>query len=177
MRNERPLNEREAAAVLWAVEHFRHYVWGRRFEIVTDCSALIWLFKSQNLSPKLRRWALRLMEYDMELEWREGSKHYLPDALSRLPRLDGPENDIDVSFPGESPTALTSRGPQGPVLDGIPLKDMGVEEIKYRDKETGSTPKCPVALAAFVNTEVGMVNFAEMILGVWLTRFMSGKNT
>lgn len=50
--------EREAAAVLWAVEHFRHYLWGRRFTLVTDCSALTWLFKSQHLSPKLYRWAL-----------------------------------------------------------------------------------------------------------------------
>ena len=130
---KRAPTEREAAAVLWAVEHFRHYVWGRRFKLITDCSALIWLFKSQNLSPKLHRWALRLMEYDMDLEWREGRKHHLPDALSRLPRFDQPARDIDVSFPGDTPTALTCRGPRGPVLDGIPLKDLGVSEIDYQD--------------------------------------------
>ena len=31
---------------------------------------------------------------------------------------------------------------------------MGVEEIDYRDKETDCTPKCPVILAAFANTEI-----------------------
>lgn len=131
---KRSPTEREAAAILWAVEHFRHYLWGRRFKFVTDCSALIWLFNTQNLSPKLHRWTLRLIEYSMDLEWREGRKHHLPDALSRLPRFDQPVRDIDVSFPGESPTALSYRGPQGPVLDGIPLSDMGVDEIDYQDE-------------------------------------------
>lgn len=51
----------------------------------------IWLFESQDIPPKLHRWALRLMEYDIDLEWREGRKHHLPDALSRLPRFDQPE--------------------------------------------------------------------------------------
>lgn len=43
--------EREAAAALWVVDHFGHYLWGHKSTLVTDCSALIWLFKSQNLSP------------------------------------------------------------------------------------------------------------------------------
>ncbi|CAB1104547.1 unnamed protein product [Ectocarpus sp. CCAP 1310/34] len=52
--------ERECMAVLWAVDHFRPYLAGRR-------------------------WALRLMEYDLELEWKAGVEHVVPDALSRLP--------------------------------------------------------------------------------------------
>ena len=77
-------------AVLWAVEHFRYYLWGRRVTLITDCSTRTWLFKSQTLSPKLHRWALRLMEYDMDLQWKAGQNHDLPDALSRLPRFETP---------------------------------------------------------------------------------------
>ncbi|CAB1106075.1 unnamed protein product [Ectocarpus sp. CCAP 1310/34] len=36
--------ERECMGVLWAVDHFRPYLAGRRFKLVTDCSALTWLF-------------------------------------------------------------------------------------------------------------------------------------
>ena len=136
---KRAPTEREAAAILWAVEHFRHYLWGRRFTLVTDCSALTWLFKSQNLNSKLHRWALRLMEYDMDLKWKEGRNHHLPDALSRLPRFDLPGEDIDVSFPGDSATKLSFRGPQGPVLDGIPLSELGVNDVDYQDGSANST--------------------------------------
>ena len=59
--------ERECMAILWATKHFRQYLAGRRFILITDCSALTWLFRSRELSPKLHRWALRLVEYDIVL--------------------------------------------------------------------------------------------------------------
>ena len=63
------------------------------------------------------------MQYDMDLQWRPGTKHQLADALSRshvLPFL---------SFSGDSTTKITYRGPQGPVLDGVPLGQLGIEGI------------------------------------------------
>ncbi|CAN0548025.1 unnamed protein product, partial [Laminaria digitata] len=73
-------------AVLWAAALCRPYLAGRSFTLVTDCSALTWLFRSRDLDPKLYRWALRLAEFDMIMRWRAGSSHQLPDALSRLLR-------------------------------------------------------------------------------------------
>ena len=116
-------------AVLWAVTHFRPYVWGRRFTLVTDCSALIWLFKSQNLSSKLHRYALRLTEHDMDLQWRPGAHHQLPDALSRLRPSQEPGDDINDAFPDDASSRQTYRGPEGPVLDGIPLTELGADEV------------------------------------------------
>ena len=49
-------------AVLWAMQY--HRPWGKKFVFITDCFTLMWLLKSQALSSKLHRWALRLMEYD-----------------------------------------------------------------------------------------------------------------
>ena len=40
----RGATDRECMAVLWAVAHFRPYLVGRSFALVTDCSALTWLF-------------------------------------------------------------------------------------------------------------------------------------
>lgn len=112
--------------VLWGVDHFKPYLSGRRFKLIVDCSALTWLFRSRDLCPKLHRWSLRLMEYDMDLVWKEGAQHVLPDALSRLPHAPYPQGDVDDSFPDDpsssSPSAFV--GPRGPVLDGTRLADI-----------------------------------------------------
>ena len=117
-----------------AIQHRRPYLWGRKFVLITDFSALMWLFKSQALSSKLHRWALRLMEYHMDLQWRLGANHQMPDALSTLSLSNEPGTDIDDSFPDDSSTRTTNRGPRGPVLDGVFLRELGADEV---DKPTG----------------------------------------
>lgn len=121
--------ERECMAVLWAVQHYRPYLLGRRFKLVTDCSALTWLFRSRDLCPKLHRWALRLAEHDMVLEWRAGTQHVLPDALSRLPHNPSPGADISDAFPDDATSAQPQQfvGPRGPQLDGVLLADLEAE--------------------------------------------------
>ena len=54
------------------------------FTLITDCSTLLWLIRSRDLDPKLYRWALRLTEFDMEMNSRAGSPHQVSDALSGL---------------------------------------------------------------------------------------------
>ena len=100
----RSATERECVGVLWAIARFRPYIWGRRFTLVTDCSALTWLFRSQDLSPKLHRWALRLMEYDAELKWKPGSAHQGGGATTSFRSAE--EGADDTAHPG-----LTGSGP------------------------------------------------------------------
>ena len=114
--------------MLWAVDKFASYLQARPFTLITDCSALIWLFKSQALSAKYHQWALRLMQYDIDLQWRPGTKHQFADALSRSHGLDRGAT-VDDSLPGDNTTKKTYRGPQGPVLDGVHLDQMGIEGI------------------------------------------------
>ena len=133
---KRSLTEREIMAVLWAIKQHRPYLWGKRCVLITDCSDITWLFTSQTLSTKLHRWALRLMEYDMNVQWRPGVNHQLPDALFRLPIGDAPGSDVDDSSSDDSSTWTTYRGPQGPVLDGVLLSELGAEEV---DTPVGKT--------------------------------------
>ena len=87
----------------------------------TDCSELLWLFQSRNIDPKLCRWALSLTEFDMEMKWRAGSLHELPDPLSRLLRLNSASESAGDSFLHDDCTSSNPRdcvGPRGPVLDG-----------------------------------------------------------
>ncbi|OMH81098.1 Transposon Ty3-I Gag-Pol polyprotein [Zancudomyces culisetae] len=72
----------EGLAIIYSVNQFRNYIWGRRFKIVTDHSALVRLFDSKEASGRLARWAIILREYDYTLEHRKG-KHNPADLISR----------------------------------------------------------------------------------------------
>ena len=77
--------ELECYAVIWGVEKFHHYLYGRKFKVVTDHQALTWLMKNENsLKGRRARWVLRLQPYDLEIIYKEGKKHQNADALSRV---------------------------------------------------------------------------------------------
>jgi hypothetical protein len=79
------IRELEALAIIWSCEYFRPYIYGSKFKVVTDHSSLQWLM-SVTKPGRLSRWALRLQEYDFEIEHRAGKLHSNCDALSRRPQ-------------------------------------------------------------------------------------------
>ena len=72
----------ECLAVVWAVELFRHYLLGRHFTVITDHSALQWLFNINDPSRLHARWIMRMQVYDMTVTYRAGRKHQNVDTLS-----------------------------------------------------------------------------------------------
>ena len=84
--------ELECAAVVWAVNYFRPYLYGKHFTIYTDHSALQWLLKlktiKNGLTGRLARWQLILQPYDYEIKYRPGTVNNNADALSRIPAQD-----------------------------------------------------------------------------------------
>ncbi|GMF58614.1 unnamed protein product [Phytophthora fragariaefolia] len=79
------ITDLECAVVIWAVRLFRPYLYGQRFEFVTDHSALTYLMRSKDLTGRLHRWALQLQENDFVIHYRAGSTNTVADALSRAP--------------------------------------------------------------------------------------------
>lgn len=72
----------ESLAAVWGVNQYKHYLKGRRFILITDCSSLLHTFKCTKTSPKLNRWSACLLDYDFDLRYRKGELN-TSDLLSR----------------------------------------------------------------------------------------------
>lgn len=80
-----PVHEQEQFAIILALEEWRHYLDGSRFRIIvqTDHRPLKHLDTQPNLSKRQIRWMQKMAEYDYEIEYCEGKKNIVADALSR----------------------------------------------------------------------------------------------
>ena len=76
--------EKELLAIVRATQHFGPYVYGTKFNIVTDHKPLTWLFNVKDPGSRLMRWKLKLAEYDYTIEYKTGKTNKNADALSRM---------------------------------------------------------------------------------------------
>lgn len=92
-------SELECLALVWSVQHFRPYLYGRHFTVVTDNSALTWLQSKKDLTAKLARWSILLQEHNFTIVHRSGKEHQDADFLSRHPMKNMPDSpDHDACF-------------------------------------------------------------------------------
>jgi len=76
--------EQELAAIHWAINYFRPYIYGKHFVVKTDHRPLIYLFSMRNPTSKLTRMRLDLEEYQFTVEYLKGKDNHVADALSRI---------------------------------------------------------------------------------------------
>ena len=76
---------RELLALVTFTRHFRHYVLGQKFTIVTDHSALQWLHSFKDPNGITARWLEKLAPFDYEVRHRPGKSIGHADGLSRIP--------------------------------------------------------------------------------------------
>ena len=69
---------------MWAVKHFRPYLYGHTCQLYTDHKALKSLMNTPHPSGKLARWGLAIQELDLHIHHRSGKTNQATDALSRL---------------------------------------------------------------------------------------------
>ena len=86
---------KELLVLVWGTEHFETLLYGRRFLVRTDHSALQWLRNFKNLRGQVARWLERLSDFDFEVEHRPGQLHGNADGLSRFPWDEGALEKIE----------------------------------------------------------------------------------
>lgn len=79
--------EKELLAIVWSVKHFRPYLFGRKFTILSDHKPLQWLFNVNDPGSRLLRWRLKLAEHDYTIQHISGTSNQVADSLSRIRRI------------------------------------------------------------------------------------------
>lgn len=129
--------EKELLAIIWATKYFRPYLFGRKFQIVTDHRPLTWLMSLKEPNSKLVRWRLKLEEYDYEIVYKKGTLNRNADALSRI-KIDG-GNIADVNM-NVSENLSTIHSCEENLDDGISISEKPLNEFNIQlvlDKSAG----------------------------------------
>ncbi|XP_059840496.1 uncharacterized protein LOC132402033 [Hypanus sabinus] len=78
--------EKEAQAIVEAIRHWRHYLAGKRFTLLTDQRSVAFMFSNQQRgkikNDKILRWKIELSTYNYDILYRPGRLYEPPDALS-----------------------------------------------------------------------------------------------
>lgn len=77
--------ELETLAIVRALQHFRHYLIGIKFKIVTDCNSLKLTESKRDLVPRVARWWIYMQDFQFTLEYRKGCLMQHADFFSRQP--------------------------------------------------------------------------------------------
>lgn len=124
--------EKEALALVWAVEHFDMYLFGKdSFELCSDHKPLEVIFGPKSKPcARIERWVLRLQSYNFKIVYVPGKKN-IADSLSRLstsqclPRPFDDDNYVNLVVTQSCPTAITLSE-----LRQICKKDHDIELVK-----------------------------------------------
>lgn len=93
--------EKEMMAILFACTKFNFYTYGRRVKIINDHKPLLGIINKEIhkiASAKLQRMRLKLLNYDIELEYAPGKTIQLADYLSRYMIKTENESNEDKSI-------------------------------------------------------------------------------
>ena len=75
--------EKEALAMVYAINKFRYYLLGNRFIFYVDHLTLQYLVNKLQVSGTLARWLLLFLEFGFKVIYKPGRTHGVADALSR----------------------------------------------------------------------------------------------
>ena len=97
------VNELDLLGVVWSVEYFKYYLFGKSFTIITDHQALLSIMEehrsNKSYNSRLTRWIDRLLPFDFNIEHIPGAKMGLVDYISRQPNQEAKvTNKYDDEF-------------------------------------------------------------------------------
>ena len=77
------VTERELLAIVWAIEKWRKYLFGKPFLLSTDHRQLTFIQTMKEPRGRIARWISRLQEYDFRIQYKLGKENHVADCLSR----------------------------------------------------------------------------------------------
>ena len=92
------VTDQESLAVLWGVEYFRPYLYGKKFYLASDHRALSFMQSKKDPNSRVARWRLRIADYEYEFIFKDGASNVNADALSRNPVLFFEAVPVRVSY-------------------------------------------------------------------------------
>ncbi|TQE12665.1 hypothetical protein C1H46_001685 [Malus baccata] len=95
--------DKEMLAIVFAVQHWRPYLLGQHFRILTDHQPIKYFLEQRITTPQQHKWLVKLLGYNYSVDYRPGTQNKAPDALSR-------KHDL-----------LLLMGLSTPIFDCIPL--------------------------------------------------------
>ena len=78
-----PTHDLELVVVVFALNIWRHYLYGEQFEVFSDHKSLKYIFTQWDLNMRQRIWMEYLEDYDFTLHYHLGKAKVVVDALSR----------------------------------------------------------------------------------------------
>ena len=128
-------------AIVFAIDRFRPYLYGRKFAVVTDHCSLCYLLRVKDPNGKLARWALKLQGYDYHIEYISGKKHLDVDALSRNP-VDPPDEKSDSLCSMKTPIPESLCTLHGTNIKELQRSDSRLKPIiSYLENDNTPHPK------------------------------------
>ena len=83
------VNELELLGVVWSIDYFKYFLYGKNFTVITDYRALLSILKedrsNKSYNNRLSRWIDRQLPYNLTIEFMLGAKMDLADYISRNP--------------------------------------------------------------------------------------------
>ena len=139
--------EREAYAVVYALDHLKEYLWGAQFVIYTDHKPLTSLFRSEIRNTKIQRWAVQISEFGAPIMYRPGKHNVRADMLSRI---------ASINAAAQTPNAQAHQtGSNYPKEDyPLPWESHNLDPRTMSTEQKADFPSC---WEAGVNTQEGYV--------------------
>ena len=119
--------ERETLGVVWGLERFNYYIFGKHCTVNTDHKPLEAIFKKRLSScpPRLQRFLMRALKYDVTINYVKGPDVPIADALSRVSPQPAPSN-------GQLPEICVHH-----ITQNLPASPTKLQQIR---DETGKDP-------------------------------------
>ena len=104
--------ERECLAMIWGMEKFHYFLYGKHFTLETDQKPLVSIYRKHmvEISPRIQRLVVRSFPYQpFDVQYRRGKEIPLADALSRVSPT--PVEEDGIQLPIVAVNLITSSVP------------------------------------------------------------------